>query len=174
VTAVTFRILDSKFILSSAGTSFESAGRLCNSAKKLLEREREHYQKLLNHKSGTTCRELDSAAAAATPDSDTLENAPSLEEVCKAIGKLRNGRAAGLDDISPELLKCAKKQISFALHTMFAKVWITGKVPADWRDAIIVSLYKGKGSKSNCATYRPISLLSVPGKVFAHVILGRL
>jgi len=26
----------------------------------------------------------------------------------------------------------------------------------------------------NCSSYRPISLLSVPDKVFAHVLLGRL
>jgi len=119
-------------------------------------------------------QELDSVAAVATPDCDTLENTLSLEEVRTAIGKLRNGRAAGLDDISLGLLKCAKEPISIALHTLFTKVWITGKVPADWTDAIIVSLYKGKRSKSNCARYRPTSLLSVPGRVFAHVILGRL
>jgi len=90
------------------------------------------------------------------------------------IPYLHNGRAAGLDNISPELLKCAKEPISIALHTLFTKIWVTGKVPVDWKDAIIGSLYKGKGSKSNCASYRPISLLSVAGKVFAHVILGRL
>jgi len=83
-------------------------GSLCNSAQELLERWREHYQELLNRESATTCRELDSAAAAATPDID------SLEEVRTAISKLRNGRAAGLD----ELLKCAKEQISVALHTV--------------------------------------------------------
>jgi len=110
----------------------------------------------------------------ATPNSDTVENAPSLKEVYTAIGKLCNGWAAGLDDISPELLKCAKDLFSNVLHTLFAKVWITGRVPADWRDAVIVSLYKGKGSKSNCARYRSTSLLSVPGKVFAHDILWRL
>jgi len=37
-----------------------------------------------------------------------------------------------------------------------------------------VSLYKGKGSRSCCNSYRPISLLSVPGKVLAHVLLARL
>ena len=43
----------------------------------------------------------------------------------------------------------------------------------DWKDRIIVTLYKGKGPKSECSNYRPIILLSVPGKVFAHVILVR-
>jgi len=102
-------------------------GSLSNSAQELLERWREHYQELLNHESATTCRELDSAAAAAaTPDSDTLKNASGLEEVRTGIGKLRNGRAAGLGDISSELLKCAKEP-SIALHTQFAKVWTQAK-----------------------------------------------
>ena len=37
-----------------------------------------------------------------------------------------------------------------------------------------MSLYKGKGPRTSCGSYRPISLLSVTGKVFAHVLLNRL
>ena len=72
------------------------------------------------------------------------------------------------------MLKCAVEPIACALHTLFLKVWSTGRVPADWRDGIVVPLFKGKGSKADCGSYRPISLLSVPGKVFAHVLLNRL
>ena len=35
-------------------------------------------------------------------------------------------------------------------------------------------LYKGKGTRSECQNYRGITLLSVPGKVFAHVLLARI
>jgi len=45
-------------------------------------------------------------------------------------------------------------------------------VPADWKNGVIIPLYKGKGSKADCSSYRPISLLSVPGKVFGLVFLG--
>jgi len=44
----------------------------------------------------------------------------------------------------------------------------------DWRDGIIVRLYKGIGPESECPNYHPITLMSVPGKVFAHVILARI
>jgi len=49
-------------------------------------------------------------------------------------------------------------------------VW--GRVPAEWKEGIIVSLYNGKGSQFECSSYRPISLLSVSGKVFAHILLA--
>jgi len=37
-----------------------------------------------------------------------------------------------------------------------------------------VYLYKGIGPRTACGSYRPISVLSVPGKVFAHILLNRL
>ena len=47
-------------------------------------------------------------------------------------------------------------------------------MPDDFRDALIVSLYKKKGGKSNCRNYGGISFLSVAGKIFSRVILNRL
>jgi len=61
---------------------------------------------------------------------------------------------------------------SLMLYTPF-KCLEDRTVPIDRKDGIIVTLYKGKGQKSECSNYRPITLLSVPGKVFAHVILAR-
>jgi len=39
---------------------------------------------------------------------------------------------------------------------------------------VIIQLYKCKDAKADCSSYRMISLLSVPGKVFTHVLLERL
>jgi hypothetical protein len=99
---------------------------------------------------------------------------PTIEEIIAAIKKLKNGRAAGPDDIPAELLKYAAVPVAHALHRLFEEIWCTGTVPAAWREGVIISLYKGKGSKTDCSSYRPITLLSVPGKVFAHVLLARI
>ena len=46
----------------------------------------------------------------------------------------------------------------------------SGVVLEDWRSAVIVSLYKGKGEKSECKNYRGISLLSIDGKIYAGIL----
>lgn len=45
-----------------------------------------------------------------------------------------------------------------------------GKVGRCLIKAVIVSLYKEKGSKSDCKNYRGISLLSIIGKVYAKIV----
>ena len=44
-----------------------------------------------------------------------------------------------------------------------------GIVPEDYRSAVIISLYKGKGKRTECKNYSSISLLSVVGKVLFRV-----
>ncbi len=46
-----------------------------------------------------------------------------------------------------------------------------GGVPADSTKVIIVPVYKGKGRRGECGSYRGISLLSIPGKVYGKVII---
>ena len=41
-----------------------------------------------------------------------------------------------------------------------------GLVPGEWRSAVIVPLYKGKGERTECKNYRGISLLSLVGKIY--------
>jgi len=93
-----------------------------------------------------------------------------MQEIRKAIRKLKNGHAAGRDNIQLELLKYTEELTTAALHTLFGQVCESGKVPSEYREGIIISLYKGKDSRSSCSSYSPISLLSVMGKVFAHLL----
>ena len=43
----------------------------------------------------------------------------------------------------------------------------SGVVPDDWRSAVIVPLYEGKGERTECKNYRGISFFSVIGKIYA-------
>ena len=49
----------------------------------------------------------------------------------------------------------------------------SGVVPEDWRFAVIIPLYKGKGKKYECKNYRGISLLSAVGKIYPGILVDR-
>ena len=51
-------------------------------------------------------------------------------------------------------------------------VFESGVLPEDWRSAVIVPLYKGKGERTECKNYRGISF-SVVGKIYAGILVDR-
>ena len=59
------------------------------------------------------------------------------------------------------------------LQQLFGVVWQEECVPLQWRECLIVNLFK-KGDKENPGNYRGITLLSVVGKVYCKVINNRL
>ncbi len=46
-------------------------------------------------------------------------------------------------------------------------------VPIDWTSACVVPLYKGKGDKYKCASFRGKKYMSVAGKVYGKVLIKR-
>ena len=53
----------------------------------------------------------------------TMEPTPSREEVEKAIKALKDGTAAGPDELPSELLKLGGDSVTSALHRIIVKVW---------------------------------------------------
>ena len=102
------------------------------------------------------------------------EAGPSLKETRDAIAKLKGGKAAGVCGISAELLIAGGDAVAAGLHAVICAVWTFRVIPLDWRKGIIVPIWKGKGDRQDCTNYRGITLLSVPGKVLAHILLSRI
>ena len=75
--------------------------------------------------------------------------------------------------IPPEVIKSSKPALFEPLHEVLFHYWKEGAVAQDTRDATIITLYENKGDRSDCNNYRGISLMSIVGKVFAHVLLTR-
>ena len=101
-------------------------------------------------------------------------SAPSLAEVREAVARLKSGKAPGVCGISAELLKGGGDAMIRGLHAVLTAVWQTGSVPPDWKRGLVVPIWKGKGSRQDCNNYRGITLLSMPGKVLAHLLLMRI
>ena len=104
------------------------------------------------------------------PPSDEV---PTLPEIAAAVSALKNYKAAGVCGISPEMIKYGGPDGLKMLHILIVHVWREGVVPEDWKKALIVPLFK-KGDPTNSDNYRGMSLLSLPGKVFAIVLKNRL
>ena len=104
------------------------------------------------------------------------ENAPSIGDVKEAVAKLRGGKAAaGICNMSAELLKAGGEAMTRGLHAVLTAVWHSGNtIPPDWKKGLVVPIWKGKGDRQDCSNYRGITLLSVPGKVLAHLLLTRI
>ena len=97
-----------------------------------------------------------------------------MKEITKAIDQLRSGKAAGVDEILPELWKDGGPALHSKLHELLVCRWEQSKLPSDLSNAVIVTLYKNKGEKSDCSNYWGITLLSIAGKILARVLLNRL
>ncbi len=95
-------------------------------------------------------------------------------EVEKAIGKMKCGKAAGIDGITPEMVKHGGDAVVEWLTMICDMTWRQGEVPDEWKKAVMVPLHKGKGNKDECNNFRGISLLSVSGKIYGRILTERL
>ncbi|GAB0086845.1 Reverse transcriptase domain [Sergentomyia squamirostris] len=139
-------------------------GQILTEEKDVLSRWKEYFTELLNPERGT--------------DGDTAEgggrdeSSPSFEEVLQVISSLKSGKAAAIDEIRSEMLKHLGVEGTMWLTRVIRVAWLSGRVPEDWQVGVIVPIFK-KGNRKDCANYRGISLLSLPGKVFAKVLETR-
>ena len=53
------------------------------------------------------------------------------------------------------------------------KVWEDKRIPDDWNEATIIRIPK-KGALNDCNNWRGITLLSIPSKILAKIIMNRL
>ena len=102
---------------------------------------------------------------------------PTEEEIATATKAMPNAKAVGPGGLPAELLKLELQQedwtILLELHRLPTLIWREGKVPQQWKDAVITVLHK-KGDKTECGNYRGISLVSHAGKVLLRVGTRRL
>ena len=98
----------------------------------------------------------------------------SLEELQTSINRLKARKAPGPDGALNELFHLLDDHNSLSLLEFYNKIWAKGTVPDEWKEAIVVSIYKGKGADTDPSNYRPISLLNSIYKLFAAMLQSRL
>ncbi|XP_038117936.1 uncharacterized protein LOC119769465 [Culex quinquefasciatus] len=87
------------------------------------------------------------------PAADEQFPAPDLEMVKREIRKLKNNIVTGKDGLPGKLFKYGGEKLARVLHCVISKIWEVEKLPEEWMDGVVCSIYK-KADKLDCGNYR--------------------
>ena len=94
--------------------------------------------------------------------------------VKKIIMNLDLSKASGSDCIPVVVLKNCEPELSNILAELFNKCLNQSCFPDSWKASSVVPIFKNAGERSTAKNYRPLSLLSVVGKVFERLVNNRI
>ena len=97
----------------------------------------------------------------------------TMKELISAKKKLKLGKAPGSDEIYPEMITNQSLEADKLLLNICQLAYKTKSIPNDWNISTIIPIHKN-GPTTQCENYRGISLLSVPGKIYARILETRL
>jgi hypothetical protein len=113
-------------------------GIILNENSEILNRWREHFCDLLN-------ANIDNLAAGDVEETTFDQNeddTPTLEEVRRAVNKLKNGKSPGSDEIPGELIKYGGEDLLLQIHILIKQIWKDKKMPEEWNRGIVCPIHK--------------------------------
>ena len=121
-------------------TISDEDGNPCTSLSAQQQRWQRHFTRVFNMQSHFDPEELEKVRQ--RPQRPELAEKPSLRELTKALGKLKNGKAGGGSSILPEMVTtaCDNEEFKVLLQDLIHTVWEERRVPREWADAILVPI----------------------------------
>jgi len=102
-----------------------------------------------------------------------LDFAFNCKEVREGIKNLKRNKQPGIDLIHNEFLIFGKDILLLPIVNLFNRIMTSGIFPDSWNTACISFIHKN-GDIYDCNNYRCLSLTSCMGKLFTHLLQGRL
>lgn len=91
-------------------------------------------------------------------------------EVSKIIKKMRKTNAAGVDEVSINMIKEFEVELIPYLVHIINRVIMSNNFPKRWKIAKVLPLFKNKGQKTDKKNYRPVSNLITFSKILESVL----
>uniref|UniRef100_A0A8C6LDH0 Reverse transcriptase domain-containing protein n=1 Tax=Nothobranchius furzeri TaxID=105023 RepID=A0A8C6LDH0_NOTFU len=148
-----------------AHTVYSGDGELLTSTEAIVGRWKEYFEELLNPTNAHSEEEPELGGLG-------MDCPISGAEVAEVVKQLHSGGAPGADEVRPGYLKAMDVVGLSWLTRLYNIAWSSGAVPREWQTGVVVPIFK-KGDLRVCSNYRGITLLSLPGKVYAKVLERR-
>eukprot|EP00794_Sanderia_malayensis_P000634 gene634-1302_t len=94
---------------------------------------------------------------------------PEVNHLQKICDKQKPGKGCGDDNITSKEVKELCGEFSLGLKEVLTKSISTCKYPSLWKTSKVTAVFK-KGATKERENYRPISLLSIPSKIYETII----
>ncbi|KAJ8050132.1 hypothetical protein HOLleu_03212 [Holothuria leucospilota] len=104
---------------------------------------------------------------------DELGSPLTVDELWKAVAKVKGGKAPGSDGIPVEFYKCFWGTVGHDLRDVFVSAFLAGSLSPSQRTGVITLLPKS-GGPLEPKNKRPITLLNVDYKILAKTLCNRL
>jgi hypothetical protein len=119
-------------------TCKDTSGSTISEIDEVLARWKEYFQNLL---SISIIPERQQQMNERTDNHDEIAP-PTYNEICTIINKLKTNRAAGMDNITGELIKHGGRTLKQKIHKLICNIWNSEILPAQWNEGIICPIYK--------------------------------
>ena len=98
----------------------------------------------------------------------------SRKEVREAIRKMKQGKAAGLSEVTTEMIVAGGRIAEEVMLQLCQRVLDGKGIPNEWKTSVVVPIFKGKGDVMNCGSYRGVKLLEQGMKIIERVLERRI
>ena len=159
-------VKDKKDVVGN-GCVLDKSGRLCVGEREKAMAWKQHMESVMNEEN-----EWDGNVEADAVHGPT--NRVTEEEVRIAVTAMKLGKAAGGSGVETEHVVASGKVGTEVLTEICNRVLAGECIPDDWKESVLVPLYKGKGDMRDCGAYRGVKLLEHGMKVVERVFERRL
>ena len=112
----------------------DKEGRLLTKDDEIKKRWRDHFTEVLNRPAPTD----EAIIRQDTPINEDIDTGYiTKEEIRRAVGNMKNGKAAGIDSMTVAMLKADVETTTNVLHALFQKIWDQEEIPDDWSKSLI-------------------------------------